>query len=59
MLAIRNNQVPNPALNVPNPPPNTPPMITMANTTPNLLDQQHLIINQQLLLTILIYQMVG
>jgi hypothetical protein len=36
ILNLRNNQVPNPALNVPNPPPNTPPMITMANTTPNL-----------------------
>ncbi|CAG8548958.1 291_t:CDS:2, partial [Racocetra fulgida] len=29
-------QVPNPALNGPNPPPNTSPMITLANTTPNL-----------------------
>ncbi|KAF0404053.1 hypothetical protein F8M41_009106 [Gigaspora margarita] len=36
ILYLRNNQVPNPALNVPNPPPNTPPMITLANTTPNL-----------------------
>ncbi|CAG8784364.1 3447_t:CDS:1, partial [Racocetra persica] len=36
ILYLRNNQVPNPALNGPNPPPNTPPMITLANTTPNL-----------------------
>ncbi|CAG8609073.1 7516_t:CDS:2 [Gigaspora rosea] len=36
ILYLRNNQVPNPALNGPNPLPNTPPMITLANTTPNL-----------------------
>jgi hypothetical protein len=39
MLAIiylRNNQVPNPAANVQNPPPNIPPMIAMANTIPNI-----------------------
>ena len=35
ILYLRNNQVPNPALNVPNPPPNTPPTIT-ANAIPNL-----------------------
>ncbi|CAG8722587.1 6697_t:CDS:2, partial [Funneliformis mosseae] len=29
-------QVPNLAANVQNPPPNTPPMIVMANTIPNL-----------------------
>ncbi|CAB4393179.1 unnamed protein product [Rhizophagus irregularis] len=36
ILYLRNNQVPNPAANAPNPPPNTPPMIAMANTIPNL-----------------------
>jgi hypothetical protein len=36
ILYLHNNQVPNPAQNVPNPPPNTPPVITIANTTPNL-----------------------
>ncbi|GES79634.1 hypothetical protein GLOIN_2v1578326 [Rhizophagus clarus] len=36
ILYLRNNQVPNPAANVQNPPPNTPPMIVMANTIPNL-----------------------
>ncbi|CAG8805173.1 23791_t:CDS:1, partial [Gigaspora rosea] len=37
ILYLRNNQVPNMALNVPNPPPNIPSMITLANTTPNLV----------------------
>ncbi|RIA84382.1 hypothetical protein C1645_832359 [Glomus cerebriforme] len=35
ILYLRNNQVPNPTLNVPNPSPNTPLMIT-ANAIPNL-----------------------
>ncbi|CAG8585397.1 uncharacterized protein OCT59_008777 [Rhizophagus irregularis] len=36
ILYLRNNQVPNPAANFPNPSPNIPPMIAMANTIPNI-----------------------
>ncbi|CAG8517901.1 3503_t:CDS:1 [Paraglomus brasilianum] len=36
ILYLRNNQVPNQAANVPNPPPNISPMIVMANTIPNI-----------------------
>ncbi|PKY60775.1 hypothetical protein RhiirA4_484885 [Rhizophagus irregularis] len=36
-LYLRNNQVPNLALNQPNPPPNTPPTVPMTNTIPNLV----------------------
>ncbi|RIA97094.1 hypothetical protein C1645_814477 [Glomus cerebriforme] len=36
ILYLCNNQVPNPALNNPNPPPNPPAMIAIANTIPNL-----------------------
>lgn len=36
MLYLRNNQIPNLALNRPNPPPNTPAMI-ICNTIPNLV----------------------
>lgn len=36
-LYLRNNQVPNLALNQPTPPPNTPPTVPMTNTIPNLV----------------------
>ncbi|CAG8581452.1 3239_t:CDS:2 [Funneliformis mosseae] len=37
ILYIRNNLIPNPALNRPNPRPNTPAMISVRNTIPNLV----------------------
>jgi hypothetical protein len=37
MLYLRNNQIPNLALNAPNPPANTPPTVTVQNTIPNLV----------------------
>jgi hypothetical protein len=36
LLYLRNNQIPKPVLNVPNPPPNTQPMIVIPNTIPNI-----------------------
>lgn len=37
LMYLRNNQIPNSALNAPNPPPNTPPMIALPNTIPNIV----------------------
>ncbi|CAG8747843.1 14335_t:CDS:2, partial [Funneliformis mosseae] len=36
LLHLRNNQIPNPALDTRNPPPNAPSMITLPNTIPNI-----------------------